>query len=63
MNVNNNILHKNISINHPKSVRYGLDKIKTRFRCSDLKDVSTRHERDTDKAVDDLVTSQSEITR
>ena len=32
-------------------------------RCSDLKEVSQRHVRDADQAVDDLVTSQSEIAR
>jgi len=49
----------------PKPANYDLKGIRDRMkqRCSDLKDVSTRHERDTDKAVDDLVTSQSEITR
>jgi len=51
------------SLNRPAN--YDLKGIRDRMkqRCSDLKEVSKRHETDTDRALDDLVTSQSEITR
>merc|ERR1719354_139301 len=44
---------------------YDLKGIRDRMaeRCNQLKDVSRQHEQNCDKAVDDLVTSQSEIAR